>query len=40
MIVIPDVVDVYISLKKQKHPKKCKETTTYWKPKEYQILKC
>jgi len=29
----PDVVDVYTSWKKQKNSEK--NTTTYWKPKEY-----
>jgi len=35
MIVNPDLVDVYTSFKKWKHPEQRKKTTTYWKPKDY-----
>jgi len=33
MIVNPDVVDVYASLKNKTHQNESK--TTYWKPKQY-----
>jgi len=33
MIVNPDVVDIYTSLKKTKAPEKRKKTATYWQQK-------